>query len=144
MCNGILPKVVSALFTTFNRGEGEEEETKFVLSMFNNFLILLEWSQGFCPLDCSLINISCTLFVQLTPAILVLRKLFRYNKFGHQFSEHAEVSASKNQSGPAPKNGRNFTTSNRQNAYVGVNLKHVIYIYIYSGSIHVYEMYLYI
>jgi hypothetical protein len=33
----ILPKVVSALFTTLNWGEGE---TKFVLSMFNNFLIL--------------------------------------------------------------------------------------------------------
>jgi hypothetical protein len=33
--HGILPKVVSALFTTL--GEGE---TKFVLSMFNNFVIL--------------------------------------------------------------------------------------------------------
>ena len=34
LCHGILPKVVSALFTTLNWGEGE---TKFVLSMFNNF-----------------------------------------------------------------------------------------------------------
>jgi hypothetical protein len=37
LCHGILPKVVSALFTTLNWGEGK---TKFVLSMFNNFLIL--------------------------------------------------------------------------------------------------------
>jgi hypothetical protein len=36
LCHGILPKVVSALFTTLNWGE----ETKFVLSMFNNFVIL--------------------------------------------------------------------------------------------------------
>ena len=35
--HGILPKVVSALFTTLNWGEGE---TKFVLSMFNNFVQL--------------------------------------------------------------------------------------------------------
>jgi hypothetical protein len=35
--HGILPKVVSALFTTLNWGEGE---TKFVFSMFNNFVIL--------------------------------------------------------------------------------------------------------
>ena len=40
MCHGILPKVVSALFTTLNRGGGGGEETKFVLSMFNNFVIL--------------------------------------------------------------------------------------------------------
>ena len=39
--NGILPKVVSALFTTLNwGGGGGEGETKFVLSMFNNFVIL--------------------------------------------------------------------------------------------------------
>jgi hypothetical protein len=37
MEHGILPKVVSALFTTLNWGEGE---TKFVLSMFNSFVIL--------------------------------------------------------------------------------------------------------
>ena len=37
--HGILPKVVSALFTTLNWGGGEGE-TKFVLSMFNNFVIL--------------------------------------------------------------------------------------------------------
>ena len=37
--HGILPKVVSALFTTLNWGGGGEE-TKFVLSMFNNFVIL--------------------------------------------------------------------------------------------------------
>jgi hypothetical protein len=36
--HGILPKVVSALFTTMNWGG--EGETKFVLSMFNNFVIL--------------------------------------------------------------------------------------------------------
>ena len=35
--HGILLEVVSALFTTLNWGEGE---TKFVLSMFNNFAIL--------------------------------------------------------------------------------------------------------
>ena len=35
--HGILPEVVSALFTTLNWGEGE---TKFVSSMFNNFVIL--------------------------------------------------------------------------------------------------------
>ena len=40
--HGILPKVVSALFTTLNWGGGGEGEveTKFVLSMFNNFVIL--------------------------------------------------------------------------------------------------------
>jgi hypothetical protein len=41
--HGILPKVVSALFTTLNwggGGGGGEGETKFVLSMFNNFVIL--------------------------------------------------------------------------------------------------------
>ena len=38
LCHGILPKVVSALFTTLNWGGGGE--TKFVLSMFNNFVIL--------------------------------------------------------------------------------------------------------
>jgi hypothetical protein len=37
LCHGILPKVVSALFTTLNLGGGG---TKFVLSMFNNFVIL--------------------------------------------------------------------------------------------------------
>ena len=37
--HGILPKVVLALFTTLNWGGGEGE-TKFVLSMFNNFVIL--------------------------------------------------------------------------------------------------------
>jgi hypothetical protein len=36
--HGILPKVVSALFTTLNWGG--EGETQFVLSMFNNFVIL--------------------------------------------------------------------------------------------------------
>ena len=38
LCHGILPKVVSALFTTLNW----EGETKFVLSMprFNNFVKL--------------------------------------------------------------------------------------------------------
>jgi hypothetical protein len=36
--HGVLPEVVSALFTTLNWGG--EGETKFVLSMFNNFLIL--------------------------------------------------------------------------------------------------------
>ena len=35
--HGILPKVVSALFTTLNWGGGE---TNFVLSLFNNFVIL--------------------------------------------------------------------------------------------------------
>ena len=42
LCHGILPKVVSALFTTLNwgGGGGGEGETKFVLSMFNNFVIL--------------------------------------------------------------------------------------------------------
>ena len=45
----------------------------------------------------------------------ILRKLFRYNKFVHQCSEHAEVSAAANQTGPAPKNGRNFVTSNMTN-----------------------------
>ena len=39
LCHGILPKVVSALFTTLNSGGGEGE-TKFVLSIFNNFVIL--------------------------------------------------------------------------------------------------------
>ena len=38
--HGIIPKVVSALFTTLNWGGGGEGETKFVLSMFNNFVIL--------------------------------------------------------------------------------------------------------
>jgi hypothetical protein len=38
LCHGILPKVVSALFTTLNWGG--EGETKFVLAMFNNFVIL--------------------------------------------------------------------------------------------------------
>jgi hypothetical protein len=37
--HGILPKVVSALFKTLNWGGGDGE-TKFVLSMFNNFEIL--------------------------------------------------------------------------------------------------------
>jgi hypothetical protein len=38
-CHGILPKVVSALLTTLNCGEGKGE-TKFVLLMFINFVIL--------------------------------------------------------------------------------------------------------
>ena len=38
--HGILPKVVSALFKTLNWGRGGGE-TKFVLSMFNNFSVLL-------------------------------------------------------------------------------------------------------
>ena len=47
MYHGILQKFVSALFTTLNWGEGE---TKFVLSMFNNFVILAGMaSQGFSP-----------------------------------------------------------------------------------------------
>jgi hypothetical protein len=37
LCHGILPKLVLALFITLNLGEGE---TKFVLSMLNNFAIL--------------------------------------------------------------------------------------------------------
>jgi hypothetical protein len=39
-CHGILPKVVSVLFTTLSWGR--EGETKIVLSMFNNFVILAE------------------------------------------------------------------------------------------------------
>jgi hypothetical protein len=43
LCYGVLPKVVSALFTTLNckvggGGRRAEEGTKFVLSMFNNFV----------------------------------------------------------------------------------------------------------
>ena len=52
-------------------------------------------------------------------------KLFKYNKFVHQLSEHAEVSAFKYQSGPAPRNGRSFATSNTQNIKVGVSLKYI-------------------
>jgi hypothetical protein len=59
----------------------------------------------------------------LTPLSLSSRKLFKYNKFFHQFSEHAEVSAAANQTGPAPKNGRNFARSNMQNMYTGVSLE---------------------
>jgi hypothetical protein len=40
LCHGILPKVGSALFTTLNWGGGGGGETKFILSMFNNFVIL--------------------------------------------------------------------------------------------------------
>jgi hypothetical protein len=46
LCHGILPKVVSVLFTTFNwgggggGGGGGMGETNVVLSMFNNFVIL--------------------------------------------------------------------------------------------------------
>ena len=36
LCHGILPKVGSTLFITLNWGVGG---TKFVLSMFNNFVI---------------------------------------------------------------------------------------------------------
>ena len=52
----ILPKVVSALFTTLNWGGGEGE-TKFVLSMFNNFVILagMVRLKGFVQ-DCSKIS----------------------------------------------------------------------------------------
>jgi hypothetical protein len=54
LCHGILPKVVSALFTTLNwgvdgrggegrggegRGRDRGEEKEFVLSMFHNFII---------------------------------------------------------------------------------------------------------
>ena len=58
--------------------------------------------------------------------------LFKYNKFVHQFSEHAEASAPRYQSGPAPKNGRNFATSNTQNIKVGVSLK-----YMYSSTLDI-------
>ena len=37
--HGIFPKVVSALFTTLNWGGGGGD-TKHILSMFNNFVIL--------------------------------------------------------------------------------------------------------
>ena len=49
-------------------------------------------------------------------------KLFRYNKFIHQLSLHADVSASIYQSGPAPKNGLKFATISTQNMKQGVNL----------------------
>jgi hypothetical protein len=55
LCHGILPKVVSALFTTLNwGGGGGEGETKFALSMFNNFVSNIGWNslKGFVQ-DCS-------------------------------------------------------------------------------------------
>jgi hypothetical protein len=53
LCHGILPNVVSVLFTTLNWGGGG---TNVVLSMFNNFVILagMGFVEGFVQ-DCSYI-----------------------------------------------------------------------------------------